>query len=776
MIYGPLKYIVIRRTEIFCLYLFFILLASIIANPINIVAQVYQSNSDKQYNKTKYYGCNKNYDTSKVDCDPLTNSIESYRMLGSSKKLYNATNDKPLFTANEEGKNGKALEVDAKYSESVILSDQLKLNSSGFSVSFWIKPSSEYHGVGHIISYACKKCFPDSGWYFEGSSRRVNDSRQSVTFSIHNNTGGLYSAGGEVIIPYNVFTHVVGIFDGSNIRIFRNGILVAQTAFHGIYNNTNAIRAGTDFYGTYPLKVGTASYCNACFLWTGFVDDLQIYNKALTVSEVKQIYSFGSLASDSISNDDLIRHWTFDGNLNDSTGNNKPGRVSTLIASMAFAPDGRLFFTEKNTGNIRIMTKDNQVLATPFVTVHDIYVHAEQGLLGLTIDPKFEQNRFVYVYYTYLDEKTAKPFNRVVRFTDDGNNRASLTYTVLLDRIPASKGFHSSGALAFGSKDDKLYITVGDAAMGNTLPQNSSSLLGKVLRINRDGTIPRDNPYPNSPIYNIGHRNMFGIAFNNKDGFGLLTENGADLYDEINTVEKGGNYGYPTLQRLNIAPELSNSSSDIKPLRSYKSVVAPTQAIFYHGDKIPELKNKFLFGSLSGAIYSFDITNISKKQITEERIDMRLFPFEGVIGLTQSPSGHIYFGDHSIYKLESINHDSNIQALFPIQINSSLDTNLASIQTFGNPRASGIKTNITLNMNKINNDTFGSHLHDFLNIRTSENIMRYTISVTALDNQSEKKELHFTLTFQPRFTIINIPLDYNIFNNSTKILIAGRAL
>jgi glucose/arabinose dehydrogenase len=694
-------------------------------------------------------------------------------MVGRSKRLYNATNNKPLFSTDEEGKEGNALKLEAKYSESVILSDQLKLNSSGFSVSFWTKPSSEYHGVGHIISYGCDKCFPPSGWYFEGS-RGVNDSSQSIKFSLHNSTGGLYTSG-EVIVPSDVFTHVVGIFDGSSIRIFTNGILAAETAFHGVYNST---KAATDFYGTYPLKVGTASYCNACYFWTGFVDDLQIYNKALTASEVKRIYSFSSLASNSISHDGLIGHWTFDGNLNDSTGNSKPGRVSTLIASMDFAPDGRLFFTEKNTGNIRIMTKDNQVLATPFVTVHDIYVHAEQGLLGLTIDPKFEQNGFVYVYYTYLDKVNATPFNRVVRFTDGGNNTASLTYTVLLDRIPASVGFHSSGALAFGSKDDKLYITVGDAATGKTFPQNSSSLLGKVLRINRDGTIPADNPYPDSPVYNIGHRNMYGIAFNNKDGFGLLTENGASLYDEINTVEKGGNYGYPTLQPPDMAPEASNSSLDIKPLRSYKSVIAPAQATFYDGDRIPELKNKFLFGSLNGAIYSLDIANSSQKQIiTEERIHMRHFPFEGVIGLAQSPSGDIYFGDHSIYKLESINPDSKRQTLFPIQINSSLDANLASIQSPVSHYEGGrSKTSITLNINKIKNDTF-SHLHDFLNIRVPAGIMRFVDSVTVLNNQSEEnEELHFTLTFQPRFTIINIPFDYGIFNNSTMISITGMSL
>ena len=143
------------------------------------------------------------------------------------------------------------------------------------------------------------------------------------------------------------------------------------------------------------------------------------------------------------------------------------------------------------------------------------------------------------------------PFNRVVRFTDTGD--VGRDETILMDRIPASNGYHSGGALTFGA-DDKLYITVGDATE-HIFAQDPSIVIGKVLRINRDGSIPIDNPYKNSPVYTLGHRNMYGIAFNGDTGLGIITENGDFHYDEVNILKKGGNYGFPAMEPPNIAPE-----------------------------------------------------------------------------------------------------------------------------------------------------------------------------------------------------------------------------
>jgi glucose/arabinose dehydrogenase len=221
------------------------------------------------------------------------------------------------------------------------------------------------------------------------------------------------------------------------------------------------------------------------------------------------------------------------------------GKMLTPLGSMAFAPDERLFYTEKNTGVIRIM-KDDKILQKPFAAISDVYVNWEQGLLGITLDPNYLDNRFVYLYYTVENEK-GTPINRVVRFTDNNNTGTDLR--VLLDNIPASRGYHSGGALAFGP-DDKLYIIVGDAT------RDPSILIGKILRIDRDGTIPKDNPYPNSPVYTIGHRNMYGIAFDWKNGTGILAENGDELYDEIIWLKKVEIMVSPLFQPANIPPEL----------------------------------------------------------------------------------------------------------------------------------------------------------------------------------------------------------------------------
>ncbi len=527
---------------------------------------------------------------------------------------------------------------------------------------------------------------------------------------------------------------------------------------------------------------------------------------------------------------------------------------SIIIPSMIFAPDGRLFFTEKSTGAIRILN-DGKIVETPFVKLPNVDSDGEKGMLGLTLDPRFEQNHFLYLYYTHVDEETNQSLNRVVRFTD--KNGIGSDMTILLDRIPAnaSPGVHSGGALAFGP-DEKLYITVGDNYEADSA-QDPSILTGKILRINRDGTIPDDNPwlwdnkpsrthnnevldennfvgflisdkksktfqakidstvkkinatsvkitinnnpddvalyrdyaeknfdtlrahdekgrnwsqycylsfwmngsnddsllgvkirdsewvdrneeylvrnnftgwnffsvplketYPTmnfsavrgiefvfhkgwntsinldavylstspdpmsetkgysftSPVYTIGHRNMFGIAFNN-EGIGIVTENGPAFYDEINKIEKAGNYGWPFQQQNDSPPERSQSS--IKPLRSYWNTIAPAQAIYYDGDKIPELKGKFIFAAFStnmGNLYAlqFDEDN---REVVEEQV-IRTNHTGYITTLAQSPDGSLYFGGSSIYSLEGVDISTKEQFLFPIVISGDLDISI----------------------------------------------------------------------------------------------------
>jgi hypothetical protein len=228
--------------------------------------------------------------------------------------------------------------------------------------------------------------------------------------------------------------------------------------------------------------------------------------------------------------------------------------------------------------------------------------------------------------------------------------------------------------MAFGP-DGKLYITVGDATE-HIFAQDPSIVIGKILRVNKDGTIPEDNPYPNSPVYTVGHRNMYGVAFD-QDGTGLVTENGDVRYDEINIIKNGGNYGFPTSQPANLPPEQANDSS-IKPLRSYWETIAPTQMIYYDGDTLPELKGMFLFGSFTGDIYALKLSEDGNRIVQEIKIELEHYPFVPTVGIAQSPDGKLYYGGYQIYTLDSISEAE--QMLFTINIESPSALEISEIR------------------------------------------------------------------------------------------------
>jgi glucose/arabinose dehydrogenase len=394
-----------------------------------------------------------------------------------------------------------------------------------------------------------------------------------------------------------------------------------------------------------------------------------MYDRALGGAEIKAIYDSAATS------EGLIGQWKFDNDTSDAMGENS-GSSTTLLTSMAFAPDGRLFFSEKNTGEIRVMSPDFELSEEPFSRVDDVYASWEQGMLGIAIDPDFEQNHFIYSYYTALvgteDGNGGKVINRLVRFTDDNSKGRDMT--VLMDNIPASRGFHSGGALGFGP-DGKLYITVGDATE-HIFAQDPSISVGKVLRINKDGSIPSDNPYPGSPVYTIGHRNMYGISFD-KDGTGMITENGDFHYDELNVIIKGANYGFPNLQPANLAPEKADNSAT-KPVRSYWDAIAPTQMIYYTGDAIPELKDSFLFGSFTGDIYAVKLAANKTSLEVEYKVELGHFPFVPTVAVAQSPDGSVYYGGYQIYRLDSISESR--QNLFQVSADSPHAVEISDLQ------------------------------------------------------------------------------------------------
>ena len=578
-----------------------------------------------------FFGCERTQDS--IHCDPVPNKFGSFLVPGEAQEIYEVT---PSSFSGVSAKYGNGLPLKGYVGEYLSIPSNPSVSPNHFSVALWTKQDPEFDLDGTVIAHTDRR--NTAGWYMGIKIKPT----PVIQFSVANTQGELFTTSSA--IDRGKFQFVVGTFDGTHVKLYLNGILANETQFSGSYKSDPES----------PFNIGVDSYdhTNA---WKGIVDDIRFFNRVISESEIIDIMNgtYQDL-------DGVIGYWPFDNSTRDLSGSNNDGRILSQAVSMGFSSDGRLFFTEKNLGEVRIL-KDDKPLPDPFIKLSDLYVAQHQGLLGITLDPKFDINHYVYIYYTSNASDTGIAFNKVVRFTELDNK--AVDEKILLDNIPAStEGEFAGGALEFGP-DDKLYISTGHANSAE-LPQNMSSLIGKILRINRDGTIPTDNPFPNSPIYTLGHRNVFGIAFDKKSGLGIVTENGDAHYDEINILRKGANYGFATSQPPTRSPLLDNSSS-VKPVRAYWETIAPTQAIFYDANKFAKLKDKLLFGSYNeGFVYVLGLNHTGS--VTDELAIE--FPYDdNVDSIVQSPSGDIYFGGYKIYKISSINMDQPEQNMYFIE-------------------------------------------------------------------------------------------------------------
>ena len=293
-----------------------------------------------------------------------------------------------------------------------------------------------------------------------------------------------------------------------------------------------------------------------------------------------------------------------------------------------FAPDGKIFFTERDG---RLWVIDNESILQ-LVAEFPASNTSEGGLLGLELDPDFENNQFLYIYQTYLDIPTHQ--NKVVRYTV--NNNQLTDELILIDNIPGAI-WHDGGRIKFGP-DEMLYITTGDATNANH-SQDPASVAGKILRINSDGTVPSDNPF-NSPVFSYGHRNPQGLAWN-ENGILVSSEHGPSgergyAHDEINVIERGKNYGWPTIVGD------SNDIAYTNPiLHSGDITWAPSGLLYYNSDKISEWKGKFLVATLRGEhVMVLDLDLENDVVNSAEKI------FQGDYGrirnLVQGPDGDVF--------------------------------------------------------------------------------------------------------------------------------------
>jgi glucose/arabinose dehydrogenase len=213
---------------------------------------------------------------------------------------------------------------------------------------------------------------------------------------------------------------------------------------------------------------------------------------------------------------------------------------------MEFAPDGRLFVAEE-AGKVRIVKPDG-TLPTFLDISSKVDITGERGLLGVAFDPNFAANHFVYLHYTRKATPTIPVHNRVVRVTANGDSAVAGSEVLIFRLNNQSAVNHLGGALDFG-KDGKLYISTGDNATTENA-QNLTNLFGKVLRINKDGTIPTSNPFyatasgKNRSIWALGLRNPFKFALKPGTTTIFINDVGAALWEEINQGASGANYGW----------------------------------------------------------------------------------------------------------------------------------------------------------------------------------------------------------------------------------------
>ena len=321
--------------------------------------------------------------------------------------------------------------------------------------------------------------------------------------------------------------------------------------------------------------------------------------------------------------------------------------------SLTFAPDGRLFFTER-TGRVRVV-QNGALLAQPAVTLSDVRAVGEGGVLGMALHPNFAQNRFVFIAYTAI-RPDGTPVNRVVRYREANNLFGE--QVVVLDNITAANN-HNGARLRFGP-DGKLYVTMGDA--GNPdLSQTLSSLNGKILRINDDGTTPADNPY-GSPVWTWGHRHPQGLDWNPATGEMWATEHGATGNDEVNRIVRGQNYGWPIIQGLQTRPDM------VTPVLFFNPAIAPSGLSFYTSTRIPQFRGDFFFATLRGMHIHRVVLDAGNSTVTaaQERL------FEGRFGrirdVITGPDGALYFcTSNRDGRTTPVPADDRIARIVPVQ-------------------------------------------------------------------------------------------------------------
>ncbi len=315
--------------------------------------------------------------------------------------------------------------------------------------------------------------------------------------------------------------------------------------------------------------------------------------------------------------------------------------------ALAFLPDGRILVTER-PGRLRIVSRDDATLSAPLSGVPAVAARGQGGLLDVALDPAFATNRLVYLSYAEpADDGTAGTAVARGRLGDAGLENVTVIYR---QRPKVQSAAHFGSRLVFG-RDGTLFITQGDrqAREYRGRAQDLTQGIGKIIRINPDGSIPRDNPFvgrtdAQPEIWSYGHRNIQAAALHPETGQLWTVEHGARGGDELNFPRAGRNYGWPVItygrdySGIRIGEGTARDGME-QPVYYWDPVIAPSGAAFYTGDVYPGWRGSLLIGGLaSQALVRLVIAN--GRVTLEERYLGELN--ERIRDVQQGPDGYLY--------------------------------------------------------------------------------------------------------------------------------------
>lgn len=299
-----------------------------------------------------------------------------------------------------------------------------------------------------------------------------------------------------------------------------------------------------------------------------------------------------------------------------------------------WGPDNHIWITER-FGRISRLNPETSELQE-LILLNEVFEDGERGLMGMALHPDFINNPFVYTIYTYKTTNDATLI-KLVRLIYDGEKLHSPK--TIFDSIPGA--WNHDGARLLIDDDLTIYISMGDAAVPNR-SQQMNSLNGKILRMNLDGSIPADNPFPNSYIWSLGHRNPQGLV--KYDGVLYSSEHGANTDDELNIIVKGRNYGWPNVEGFCDKPAeqtFCEQNQVVEPIATWTPTIAVAGIDFYNHNLLQEWNNSILAVALKSSVL---VQNKLSEDRTKVVFQTKFFEYQfgRLRDLCISPDGRVY--------------------------------------------------------------------------------------------------------------------------------------